>query len=63
MDYRSLGLTTNARLSDVSGESKADPFFNAKVYTLQEQLERAVRGSKAVQAGTFYKLEDLLKGD
>jgi hypothetical protein len=63
MHYRPLGITTNVPLSDVSNEFKADPSFKGKVYTLQEQIERAERGSKAVQAGNFYKLEDLLKGD
>jgi hypothetical protein len=60
MHYRSLGFRNHVLLSDVSNESKADPSFIGKVYTLQEQIERARSGSKAVQSGNFYKLEDLL---
>jgi hypothetical protein len=63
MHYRSLGFRNHVLLSDVSNEPKADPSFNGKVYTLQEQVERAESGSKAVQAGNFYKLEDLLKDE
>jgi hypothetical protein len=63
MHYRSLGFATNFLLSNISNNPEADPAFKGKVYTLQEQIERARRGSRAVQAGNFYQLEDLLKDE
>ncbi len=63
MQYRSLGFATHELPADVSDTMKEDPSFKGKVYTLQEQIERAKRGSKAVHAGNFYLLDDLLNDD
>lgn len=35
--------------------------IEGKVYTLQEQIERAERSSQAVKAGHFYTFEELLE--